>query len=1123
MSQRSPQRPADSPAFPPSPSRFVRHQSANTPSTRVQASSSGHRKGPHATATMEDDDSEEPVRSPRKLATKRSATASELDASEDNVTDTKLFVGKDGKRASKSPSKDRPAVRRVKIPSHSTVSDGKSEALLRVFTSDLESVRSMTTCNICFKMLYEPYTLSCGHTCCYVCLRTWFHENRHRKTCPDCRCKITQQPAPAYLIKDIVNVLVNRPELIPDGETVDEHRKWRQEALELVERDKATSSGPNLGLFNGCFALNRTRPRAILDEEDGVTRCPSCQHELEHNRCYRCALLFDDYGSQMSVDSEMGFSDEDDSQIGLSSEEELDHDLELEDHEGPTFDGYDADHAGLVSDGFDVDHEHPPYYWHAPSGPEAPLRSTSGRAPRVGLIRGMGYPGPARGSVRATLREVMRERQGRISISSTSDMQTSEEGEMGTLEEGSDEDEEGSLQGFVVDDESDVSQNQSSSVAAVSTPDISTARSLGTSRNNQNRTSRPRARPVVIESDDEEDEEDFDEGGAVSGGGRRGQSSRSRGNQAPVSVQSSSTDTGDDDEDMDEETERLIRNGWSPLDQGTADETMDEGEDGESSVGFAEPMVIPDDRLRRDASQTPSADLSSPIRQRRRPRVRQQAHFPHGLRRRSSGVSVSNRPHEDGEADDDDSDPATVTLDRDGDINLGRQFDGSRSAVEFDRPFRSRRSGQQGEPRGTASVATITLDSDSASDASIRPPHRRKHRRTRQEEYNPRISMIFAEHQLSLQSPHSEFLDSRHEAFDGHSHSRNPMALASTSSRQRATDHAQSYSHQNAWSNPAFLPTYPASNHEIASEGVNEHPTRPSSAAKPVASSSRSVHRGSSTLARRPSARRLAARDRSRTPTGYRNPFGSNVEPATLFERDLLDTHLHTDGTPALDDLPEIMMSARPYRVGLTTGEATSAAPNPFGPSEMTSSLLAAGMNSAPMVAANPWARHIAPSRPSSRTVREAQSNSTLRPRSSRRGLHRQPSLLNSQTASTVRQEIDLEAVQESSRQLHSQRLGQTRGSRHTLRSRSTTPTPQSQASSTASRGVAPSGLRSSDGRIRGSNHLSEEETRRRGNEVVRQRQAELMRRIASGSAMPRGPISPGNAYAIGGAISEQD
>src|ERR1700761_8748357 len=40
--------------------------------------------------------------------------------------------------------------------------------LLRLFKSEFESLRSLLTCKICYCILYEPYTTSCGHTYCYI-------------------------------------------------------------------------------------------------------------------------------------------------------------------------------------------------------------------------------------------------------------------------------------------------------------------------------------------------------------------------------------------------------------------------------------------------------------------------------------------------------------------------------------------------------------------------------------------------------------------------------------------------------------------------------------------------------------------------------------------------------------------------------------------------------------------------------------------------------------------------------------------------------------------------------------------------------------------------------------------
>jgi hypothetical protein len=39
--------------------------------------------------------------------------------------------------------------------------------LATVFKSDLTNIRNLVTCSICDQLLYEPWTLGCGHTYCY--------------------------------------------------------------------------------------------------------------------------------------------------------------------------------------------------------------------------------------------------------------------------------------------------------------------------------------------------------------------------------------------------------------------------------------------------------------------------------------------------------------------------------------------------------------------------------------------------------------------------------------------------------------------------------------------------------------------------------------------------------------------------------------------------------------------------------------------------------------------------------------------------------------------------------------------------------------------------------------------
>jgi len=72
--------------------------------------------------------------------------------------------------------------------------------LLQTLESSVDDLRSLVTCRICLRLLYEPYTIACGHTFCYGCLSQWFVNNRARKTCPDCRHHVTRQPAPAYMV-----------------------------------------------------------------------------------------------------------------------------------------------------------------------------------------------------------------------------------------------------------------------------------------------------------------------------------------------------------------------------------------------------------------------------------------------------------------------------------------------------------------------------------------------------------------------------------------------------------------------------------------------------------------------------------------------------------------------------------------------------------------------------------------------------------------------------------------------------------------------------------------------------------------------------------------------------------
>lgn len=170
----------------------------------------------------------------------------------------------------------------MSAPADSTASTAHALHSLTGFCDDL---KNHLTCTICFRLLYQPYTSSCGHTHCYSCLTSWFtnNDNRTRKpTCPDCRAAITTPPAPAVLVRSLVSSIIQRPELLGEDETLQQHAQMLLDEAKLVEADR-----PNL--FQGCFKHHfRSIPSPLRDAADGVERCPLCHWELEHGECGQC-------------------------------------------------------------------------------------------------------------------------------------------------------------------------------------------------------------------------------------------------------------------------------------------------------------------------------------------------------------------------------------------------------------------------------------------------------------------------------------------------------------------------------------------------------------------------------------------------------------------------------------------------------------------------------------------------------------------------------------------------------------------------------------------------------------------------------------------------------------------
>ena len=98
----------------------------------------------------------------------------------------------------------------------------------------------------------------------------------------------------------MTQIFANRAELMPVGETTQEHKKWQEDEAALVEKDRATT-GSKGGLFRGCFKLTRRRQMAVIrDDEDGVDRCPRCTWELEDGLCESCGYPEGEDSAEMS-------------------------------------------------------------------------------------------------------------------------------------------------------------------------------------------------------------------------------------------------------------------------------------------------------------------------------------------------------------------------------------------------------------------------------------------------------------------------------------------------------------------------------------------------------------------------------------------------------------------------------------------------------------------------------------------------------------------------------------------------------------------------------------------------------------------------------------------------------
>ncbi|KAJ4370484.1 E3 ubiquitin ligase [Neocucurbitaria cava] len=817
----------------------------------------------------------------------------------------------------------------------------KLEEQLKSLKSEFDGLRSHLTCKICDRLLYQPYTISCGHTYCYTCLCTWFVSNKARKTCPDCRILVKELPAPAYVIRDMTSVVIARAELLPPGETIEDHKKWQKDEADAVQQDKDNKDSRTGGLFKGCFKAHPLHARGpslqvVRDQEDGVDRCPICTWELEDGGCTQCGLIFDETGEVSWGDSFTGFSDMD--ELSEQDTEDLDADMDMD---GVDFDGYD--------DAMDGWGDYPP--------------DQGSFMMRRFLEAGI----PPNAAAFARRRPMTHSEAGSRRSYSQSIVSDIYGDEMDTVEEEDEEDSE--MNDFIDDGDGEASTSPS---ATSSTPGP-------TPRPSNNRARAPgRARRIVesetsstISSVIEEEEEDEEDQGPIRRGQRNPAQTRvlHRANgSSPSHGPPSSTSTDASTEDLDEDTQALLREeGWMLQ---RDDDEMGEDDEDDSDTGTTvgwEPLANSNDRSRMGGSLTPTADRprpSAPIRPPSRAGNIRVLNASRGLRRRSSVLSTSTVHYEDGEADDDDSD-------QDGDLDMAmnalrtrRSQAQLRNAAAFAHPtaYFTNRGPAQGH-------ATNELDTDDNSDNS-QPGTGRRAPRTQRREYDPRISWMFAAHQQALQQHQTAGA-----LIDVEPRSITPVARPRTRNRNRPSP-AQAFS-------PFLPPT------RLRTPQMDNTSNIGPASRMPVSPPRRSAM--SPALPSTAGAGNMSRFDRAPSVSSTSNA-STILTPGTSASSSQLsiDTIAQTQAVAAMDmiDRPQSRVSARPSSAA---GRRNSAGFSPVNPpfAHTNMGLHVQGSALPPFQArGNPWAAFVQArgirSRGSRQVLREQSSTATLRPVSSR-------------------------------------------------------------------------------------------------------------------------------------------
>ena len=133
-------------------------------------------------------------------------------------------------------------------------------------------------------------------------------------------------------------MFVSRVELLPEGDTVEEHDEAKRIEAVAIERDKSGPTG-SAGLFKGAFPSRPTFPSAIYDFEDGVERCPNCAWELEGGACSHCGYETGEDDMDSYSDDSMGTPDYTEMHGDLNPD--VDVEADYDEFDGPPAGTYD--------------------------------------------------------------------------------------------------------------------------------------------------------------------------------------------------------------------------------------------------------------------------------------------------------------------------------------------------------------------------------------------------------------------------------------------------------------------------------------------------------------------------------------------------------------------------------------------------------------------------------------------------------------------------------------------------------------------------------------------------------------------------------------------------------------